>query len=237
MKCSICAGELVSIGTIPFGRNNENIPITNDTPIEYVRCTNCYSIFCPEILTWTPEQLGQKVYNEEYIKYDPSYIDERPKNYAEMFRVFPAISPRGITHLDYGSGSGAMVNYLKKWRWNSTCYDPYSNTTKPEGKFNFITAIEVVEHSLNIDETIVDMKKFLDLDKGLICFSTQFANKDHNIDWWYIGAIVGHISILSAEAMKIVATRHNLFLHSIHNGLHLLQPKRSNYRGLFQRKL
>lgn len=225
------------MGTIPFGTNNEKIPVVDNTPMEYAKCDACYSVFCPEMLTWTPEQLGEKVYNDEYVKYDPAYISERPKNYAEMFRSFPAVSPHNIIHLDYGSGSGAMAEVLRKYRWNSSCYDPYSSSEKPDSKFNLVTAIEVVEHSLNIDETIVDMKKFLDLDKGLICFSTQFADKDSKIDWWYIGARVGHISILSEQAMKIVATRHNLFLHSINYGLHLLQPKRSNYRGIFQRKL
>jgi 2-polyprenyl-6-hydroxyphenyl methylase/3-demethylubiquinone-9 3-methyltransferase len=189
------------------------------------------------MLTWTPEDLGTKVYNEDYVKFDPDYTEIRPKNYAVMFRGFPAISPLGIKHLDYGSGSGVMARELRKYRWNSTCYDPYSSNVKPTTKFNFITAIEVFEHSLNIDNTIEDIKGLLEIDKGVVCFSTQLADYNTSIDWWYIGARNGHISILSEKSLKIIAARHGMFFSSINPNIHLLQSKRSNYRGLFQRKI
>lgn len=236
MKCSICEGNTVSLGTIPFDRNNANIEVINTTPMEYVRCTTCNFISCPEMLRWTAADLGAKVYNDNYVKYDPDYLDLRPKNYAKAFLQFPTYCTKGIKHLDYGSGAGIMVEELRKYRWDSSCYDPYSSTTRPPGKFNFITAIEVFEHSLNIMDTISDIKKSLDVEKGVVCFSTQLANQNTDISWWYIGARNGHISILSKESMKIVATRHNLFFSSINEGLHLLQSKRSNFRGIFERK-
>ena len=238
MKCSICNSiNIRSLGTVPFDRNNANIPIINDTPMEYVQCTDCDFTFCPEMLTWTPEDLGNKVYNDEYVKYDPDYIELRPKNYAALFRGFPAISPAGIKHLDYGSGSGIMAAELRKHRWNSSCYDPYTSDSRPAGTFNFITAIEVFEHSLNINNTVADIKKSLDVEKGVVCFSTQLANSTTDISWWYIGARNGHISILSEKSLKIIATNHGMFFSSINPNIHLLQSKRSNYRGIFQRKL
>ena len=238
MNCSICSGtKLTSLGTVPFDRNNADIPIKDYTPMEYLRCNDCNFIWCPEMLTWTPNDLGNKVYNEDYVKYDPDYIEVRPKNYAKIFEGFPAISPVGIKHLDYGSGSGVMSRELQRKRWDSTCYDPYSSNIKPTTKFNFITAIEVFEHSLNIHDTVSDIKNLLNIPTGVICFSTQFADSNTTIDWWYIGARNGHISILSEASMKIIATKHNLFFSSISQGMHLLQSKRSNYRGLFQRKL
>lgn len=238
MSCTICSGtKIVSLGSVPFDRNNADVPIKNYTLMEYLRCNNCNFVYCPEMLSWTAKDLGDKVYNEDYIKYDPDYVEIRPKNYAKIFADLPAISTSNIKHLDYGSGSGVMSNELRKRGWNSSCYDPYSSSTKPTSKFNFITAIEVFEHSLNINDTVTDIKNLLDVPTGVICFSTQFANSSTNIDWWYIGARNGHISILSEESMKIIATRHNLFFSSINQGIHLLQSKRSNYRGLFQRKL
>ena len=238
MKCSICEGtNVMSLGTVPFDRNNADVPIVNSTPMEYTRCGSCDFVSCPEMLGWTPADLGAKVYNDEYIKYDPDYVETRPKNYAGFFAGLPAIGPAGIRHLDYGSGSGAMSKELRSRRWDSACYDPYSSSTRPDGKFNFITAIEVFEHSLDINETVADIKSFLEVDKGVVCFSTQLADCNTNIDWWYIGARNGHISILSEKSMKIIATKHSLFFSSITPGIHLLQSKRSNYRGIFQRKL
>lgn len=234
----ICSGtRLVALGTIPFDRNNADIPIKNYTPMEYLRCNACNFVFCPEMLTWTPKDLGTRVYNDEYVLYDPDYVETRPKNYAKIFEKFPAGSAKNIKHLDYGSGSGLMSRELQRKRWDSTCYDPYYSDTKPTGKFNFITAIEVFEHSLNIMDTVADIKDLLDTPTGVICFSTLFADSNTTIDWWYIGARNGHISILSEASMKIIAKEHNLFFSSISQGIHLLQSKRSNYRGLFQRKL
>lgn len=237
MKCSICdSTNIRSLGTVPFDRNNNNVPIINNTPMEYVQCSNCNFICCPEMLFWTPADLGEKVYNAEYIKYDPDYVEIRPKNYAEFFRDLPTISAKGIKHLDYGSGSGIMSLELRKYRWDSSCYDPYTGDARPSGKFNFITAIEVFEHSLNINDTISDIKKLLDVERGVVCFSTQLAEPNTSIDWWYIAARNGHISILSQKSLKIIATNHGMFFSSINSNVHLLQSKRSNYKGIFGRK-
>lgn len=233
MQCHICNSTTVSLGTVPFDRNNAGVAIINDTPMEYVKCTNCSAVSCPEMLKWTSEDLGQKVYNAEYVKYDPDYMGTRPKNYAEMLiDITERNNVRKIKHLDYGSGQGIMSEELIKKKWNSSHYDPYSSPDRPEGTYNFITAIEVFEHALDIDSTILDIKSFLESRKGVILFSTQFADTTTDINWWYIGARNGHINILSEVSMKILATRHGLFFSSLHSGLHLLQYTRNNYREL-----
>lgn len=233
MNCHICNSTTVSLGTVPFDRNNAKVTIVNDTPMEYVKCTNCNAVSCPEMLSWTAKALGEKVYNEEYINYDPDYTGVRPKNYAKMLLdITEPSNIRKIKHLDYGSGLGIMSEELIKKKWNSSHYDPYSSPDKPEGTYNFITAIEVFEHALDIDSTILDIKSFLENRSGVILFSTQFADANTDIGWWYIGARNGHINILSNESMKILAIRHGLFFSSLNSGIHLLQSTRNNYREL-----
>lgn len=232
MACPICGGTEISLGTVPFDRNNAGVPMVNVTPMEYHQCTKCYFLYCPEMLGWTPEDLGNKVYNEEYVNYDPDYTGLRPRNYADYFSAsIHASRASKFRHLDYGSGGGIMSDELNKRGWNSAPYDPYSHREPPVGKFKLITAIEVFEHSLNVDGTIKDILQYLD-SGGVIIFSTQLADADTKIDWWYIGARNGHISILSKESMKILAIRNGLYFSSLNPGIHVLQRNRRDAHTL-----
>jgi 2-polyprenyl-6-hydroxyphenyl methylase/3-demethylubiquinone-9 3-methyltransferase len=180
------------------------------------------------MLIWTPEQLGIEVYNDTYVNYDPDYKEVRPSNWAHTF--YSSIDYRylkNIRHLDYGGGSGIMSKILKNRNWESTSYDPYyENNVRPQGKYNLITAIEVVEHALDIRKTLDDIISFLDK-TGVLVFSTLLANKKTDIDWWYIGARNGHISILSVDSLKLLAKERNMYFQSINEGLHILQPTRN----------
>lgn len=232
MDCPICSGNLELLGEVPFDRNNSNMPIINSTLMAYYRCVECDFVCCPEMLSWSSQELGEKVYNNEYINFDPDYVETRPKNFATF--LLNSINPvfvKNIRHLDYGSGSGILSKELVIKKWKSNSYDPYSSPERPVEKYNFITAFEVFEHSSNIDNTVKDIKEFLDRN-GVVLFSTLLANKNTTIDWWYIGARNGHIGILSQKSMKIVASRNNLFFSSLSENIHILQSARSNARGL-----
>ena len=228
MNCTVCLGELKLLGSIPFDRNNLDIPTTSTRTISYFKCKNCDFICAPEMLSWSVEKLSKEVYNENYSKYDPDYLDTRPKNYAKSLTSnIMSNFVKKIRHLDYGSGVGLLSQELVNHKWNSASYDPFSNPSQPSGRFNFITAIEVFEHSTNIDTTIKDIKLLLE-NNGVVLFSTLLANETTDIDWWYIMPRNGHISILSEKSMKILATRNNLFFSSLNENVHILQSKRNN---------
>lgn len=224
MKCNICLeGEMNSIGSTPFDKNNQNIPVVSNTLMEYYKCIKCNSIVCPEMLGWSQDRFSSDIYNDEYTKYDPDYLDKRPRVWTGLLS---GLNYRKIKHLDYGSGMGILSSNLINKGWNSCSYDPYSSKLVPKGKFNFITAIEVFEHSPNIHDTIADIRKYLQRD-GVILFSTLLADKDTNINWWYIMPRNGHISILSSIALINLAKRHSLFFSSLNKGIHILQTNRS----------
>ena len=228
MKCPICNNYASVLGQVTFDRNNAKVPESNLTLMHYHKCDDCSLVFCKEMLDWTVEQLGTLVYNDEYIKYDPDYLDLRPRNYARFFMdQFPTYEARTVKHLDYGSGLGLMAKELSKYGWNSSSYDPYTSPAKPTTKFKLITAIEVFEHSRDIDATIKDIKSMLDSD-GVVIFSTQLVPKDVTIDWWYIGARNGHIGMLSAASLKILAIRNEMYFSSLNEGIHVLQSHRGN---------
>lgn len=226
MTCKICGGITTSLGTVPFDTNNSGVPVVKIHPIEYVKCTKCYSISSPEMLSWTPDQLAHFVYNQDYIKYDPDYTGFRAEDYGQFLQK---LLPKGVQkHLDYGSGCGGLSEILN---WHSENYDPYSSTKRPVGHFNLITAIEVFEHSTDLDRTIKDIMQYLDR-RGAIFFSTSLADKNTKIDWSYIAPRNGHINIQSKESMKILARNNGLFFDSIKENIHVLQRTRNDFKDL-----
>lgn len=231
--CNICGNITESLGFVPFDKNAVNLPIVDNTSIEYVRCTKCYSISCPTMLQWTPEDLNTKIYNEDYLKYDPEYGGTRAYNNSTFLLELFKFKKKQFSHLDYGSGQGDLSTYLLSRGWDSTSYDPYSNNIKSTNTFDFITAFEVFEHSLNIDSTIKEIKALLNRD-GVILFTTLFADKYTTIDWWYILPRNGHISIVSESGMKILAKQNNLFIHSISESIHILSPTRNSFKNLLE---
>lgn len=233
MRCRICNGELDYLGRVPFERNSFEVPILLPNVIEYYKCTKCYSITAPDMLDLTVEQLGQTIYNKDYIKFDPHYTEIRPKTCRDILTKVFTRSNR-FKHLDYGSGSGLLVKLLKDTGWDSTGYDPYSEALLPEGQFNLVTAFEVFEHSTNIDATIKDIKNYLK-HSGVLMFSTLLATRDTDISWEYILPRNGHINIQSAESMKILAKNNGLFFSSINDSIHIMQSTRNRFKELLRK--
>lgn len=232
MICRICKGNSTLFGAIPFDRNNNNVPVVNESLMEYYKCDSCDFVFCPEMLDWSVEKLGQNVYNDNYVTYDPDYANgTRAKNYANFLNSnIPGFYRKKIRHLDYGSGTGDMV---KAMGWsNSFNYDPFSSPTRPDGVFNLITAVEVFEHSQDISKTLKDIKSML-AREGVIIFSTQLVDSTWDINHWYIGARNGHIGILSAKSLKILGKENGLYFSSITPNVHIFQSTRNNANALF----
>lgn len=232
MTCPICGGKEEHLGNVPFEHNLFKVPIQDHTPMAYYRCTSCAYISCPDMLKWTPEQFSNRIYNDDYIKYDPEYAGVRSEYVANS--ILSSINPikfKKLIHLDFGSGSGGLSKLFSAKNINSSCYDPYSNSNEINSKFNFITAIEVFEHSSNIRKTISDIKSKLTKD-GVILFTTLLGDNNTDISWEYILPRNGHISILSEKSLKILAKEAGLFYSSINTNFHVLQPARSNIKGI-----
>ena len=233
MKCYICNGNLKYMGTMPFGKNQTDMPVLDETPIDYYKCEDCSFICAPEMLKWSTEELGRRVYNEEYSQVDPGYGGVRAEGNVGYFKAM--FSNRHIIskvqHLDYGSGEGFLSEKLKVLGYDSDYYDPFTSPSRPDRKYNFITAIEVFEHSTNIFDTVNDMKSFLKRD-GVIFFTTNVADKTTTFDWWYILARSGHIGIHSVKSLRIVGKRCGLFYENIDGGVHIMQRARSNFKNI-----
>ncbi len=100
--------------------------------------------------------------------------------------------------LDYGCGSGLLVNFLKIRNINVTGYDKYSETYNkelPKDTFDVVTMIEVVEHLAapfsEIDEVFYSLKE-----GGHVMIETSFTDWMDSADP-YINPGIGHCTIFS----------------------------------------
>ena len=108
------------------------------------RCTNCKSLHC-----------------KEAVDLDAYYVDYPMTKQVRDFATLRAFSNRlrmmrkhGLqpkhSVLDYGCGTGLFVSFLKEHGFNVVGYDPYvaefSDRATLDGRFDFITSQDVIEH-------------------------------------------------------------------------------------------
>lgn len=228
MKCEICGSACNPLGLVFLERNHSNIPLKSQKQVEYYKCTTCFFVFCPELQKCTEDYFKSYIYNNEYSLYDPDYTGSRACSYARLFEsLIHGYYAKRFKHLDYGCGQGDLSAIFSSKGINSKNYDPYSYPEKPSGLFNFITSIEAIEQSKNVDNSIKDMRKYLSKD-GVILISTLLANESTSIDWDYILPRCGHISILSDKSIRILARNNGLMYIPISINLHILQPGKNN---------
>lgn len=107
--------------------------------------------------------------------------------------------------LDYGCGSGLLVNFLKVRGMEAIGYDKYStqfNQDIPNNTFDIVTMIEIIEHTsfpfIELDEVYKSLK-----DGGAVIIETSFT------DWMdsddpYINPLIGHCTIFSHRGLDEV---------------------------------
>lgn len=196
--------------------------------VHYHLCASCGFCFAPEMMQWTEDDLGTKIYNDQYIKADPDYVEKRPDDYATTLpKVFPWVDS-SLRHLDFGGGDGRMSRKLCEAGWNSQVYDPFGAngrlTEPPTGPFDLITAIEVFEHAQNPHQTMARLVSLLAPD-GIIFFSTCVSDGENlatnGLKWRYAAPRNGHISLYTRDALKTLGRQHGLFCTSLSDYTHL----------------
>lgn len=229
MTCPICSKSTVLLGKVDLNRDCLGLlPLQNEKFIEYYICTYCKFISAPTMYKWASKEFREKIYNNEYTKIDPDFISVRPRVMARsLVELCP--DPRGVKHLDYGGGTGTLSNILKEVQWDSSYYDPYMSTqSKPSGKFNLVTSIEVFEHSNNPKKLIKDILEVLS-SKGVLIFTTFLSDNKQSIDWNYIAPRNGHISIYSKLSLELLAKQYNMNFRSFSETTHIMWKKVPNW--------
>lgn len=228
--CPVCDAKCLILDVVDFNKSCEEIHSKflnlSGIPIYYYMCVGCNFCFAPEFKTWDSEKFEKMIYNNDYVLFDPDYVDTRPRNNAKSLIAMFGNQINKIRHLDFGGGNGLLCALLREQKWDSTSFDPYVDKTtflNDLGKFDLITAFEVFEHTSDVTKLVSDLA-FLLKPNGIVLFSTLLSDKhlpqNQRINWWYASPRNGHISLFSKKSLTILGARANFKLRSFSEGFH-----------------
>jgi len=218
-KCLVCGGAALLFDVVDFNKNcleGEGLflPIMGHG-VYYARCNSCEYTFAPEFSSWTSQDFLSMIYNDDYEKIDPGYINDRPQKNANIINNIFGDYKADIKHVDYGGGNGRLSELLRAFNWDSNSFDPFPNDTKinfESGAFNLITAFEVFEHVPNPQSMMDNINYLMDSQSGLVLFSTSvsdgFINKNERLTWWYVAPRNGHIGIHSSKSLRLLGEKY-----------------------------
>lgn len=195
-------------------------------PIYYRKCGSCGLVFTTSFDALDKQGFAELVYNDDYVKYDPDYVEKRPKQNAEFLDEFLAPIKPSVKGLDYGSGNGLTASTLTGKGWNFHACDPISNPVQPSkdfGNFNVITAIEVFEHIPFPISGMEDLLRYAAND-CLLIVGTQVTDGQMNnsrLDWWYAGPRNGHVTLHSRTSLGLLFARYGFSYYSPSSSLHI----------------
>lgn len=230
MLCPICSSNskvslLDVIDLNKFCSHDATLNYTlSGIPIYYAICDACFFVFAKDMYKWSDNEFRNKIYNSEYINFDGDYLEIRPKSSFKFISDFFGPNLSYVNHLDYGGGSGRLSELMQMNGINSKNYEPFSDSvTLPIGKFDLITAIEVVEHVPNPIILFENINNLLS-DPGIFLFGTQISDghitKGRRLDWWYASPRNGHISLYSKKSLQIIAQKFGFYFVSLDSGIH-----------------
>lgn len=215
--CPVCDGESHLLDHVEFNRNCLDIPEpASGIEVPYHWCPTCQFCFAPTIARWDRAEFEAKIYNAQYVRFDPDYRDARPRGTAAFLIDMVGDAAKTLRHLDYGSGSGVLADILRQRGWSSASYDPFVDSLSrlPDpADFDLISAIEVFEHVPAPRALMADLAMLLG-DSGLVVFTTLLS--DGNIvpgkplEWRYAAPRNGHISLYSRRSLELLAAGHGL---------------------------
>ena len=217
LPCKICGSDSHLFDVVDFkkfcSQGDYYATGLSGIPIYYRKCENCGLIFTTCLDELDKEGFSEFIYNDDYVKYDPEYVEIRPKQNANFLDEFLAPVKSSVKALDYGSGNGLTASILTSKGWNFHACDPISNPVEPSkdfSGFNVISAIEVFEHIPFPIAGMEDLLRYAADDCLLIICTlasdTQVTNR--RLDWWYAGPRNGHITLHSTTSLRLLFGRY-----------------------------
>jgi hypothetical protein len=229
-ECKLCSYPAWHFDYVDFFKSCNDYPFgRSGIAVEFFRCQRCELIFTDFCDSWTPADFSAFIYNSDYVKVDPEYIDVRPRRSAE--ELGPSlVGAESARILDYGSGSGGFAGHMELRGFDRMeSYDPFSSPERPTGKFDIITCFDVIEHSPTPRQTLHDVLNYMADDGCVLVGQTlqPYNIKEIKGDWWYIAPRNGHVVTYSSETLHLFAQDHGLIFEDFGDLFALSRPQRS----------
>ncbi len=227
-RCPVCGGACALHDTLDFGRAMTGAEAEGDAGrADYWLCRDCGFCFAPDIAAWTLEQFAARIYNDDYVRYDPDSVELRPAENAKLLESLFGGDKAAIRHLDYGGGRGLLSQRLREAGWDSTSYDPFFDPGRAPGdlgRFGLVTAFEVFEHVPDVNRLVDDLSGLVG-EEGLVFFSTLVSDghiaAGLPLDWWYAAPRNGHISLHSRRSLAVLGGKRGFRLGSLSEVAHV----------------
>jgi 2-polyprenyl-6-hydroxyphenyl methylase/3-demethylubiquinone-9 3-methyltransferase len=234
IACKICNGETVVLGVKDFNSTCEDTvdkrlfsPIGH--AVYYHKCKECQFIFSTDFDIWTKDDFLKNIYNDDYITVDPEYGGKRPMDCVNWF--VPMLGEdKTINILDYGAGTDAFSQELRKQGYDSIGWDPMWLTDlafEKDKTFDVVTAFEVLEHTPAPWETVKEIVSFLKPESGQLVISTLINDIIGNVgvNYWYIAPRNGHVCMHSAKSLTYMFDKLGMEIESISPSQHIVSWK------------
>ena len=229
--CKVCGTASPLFGVCDFMKNCEQRrdpalgrPLAG-VPIYYHRCPACGFLFTAAFDGLDDAEVGALIYNDDYVRFDPDFVEARPSEMARGVRglVGDALL-RQLGILDYGGGSGRLRDLLRASGGSRVdSYDPYFQDSEPQARFDLILCFEVLEHACRPRRLVADLRRWLN-PSGMVIFSTLLQPPDiaqQGIDWWYVAPRNGHVSVFTGKSLRDLFAAEGLDVLHGDNGLHI----------------
>lgn len=226
--CRVCGGSLQGAfeGTL-----------LGHIQVQYGRCVECDSLVLPDP-TWLNEAYSKVIVpNPDHGALSRTHFIHRCLRRLRSRTI--GLVPKRSRTLDIGTGRGLLLRMLLDDGHDAWGFDPYPHAVfaedriqpvLPEGPFHLITAIEVIEHTLDPLDFLKGLRSRLG-PGGILALSTElYDSAVHGPDWIYLAPEHGqHITLFSREGLHRAARAAGLrWVKSLDWGgkpfLHLLVP-------------
>ncbi|MEG5040794.1 MULTISPECIES: methyltransferase domain-containing protein [unclassified Microcoleus] len=195
--------------------------------VDYFQCSNCGFVQTEEPY-WLEEAYSQPIASSDVgLAFRNLSFSQITQNL--LFNFFNHQS----RFLDYGGGYGLFVRLMRDAGFDFYWLDKFCQNIFAQGfeidaaannQFELVTAFEVFEHLVHpIDE----LEELLKKSRNILLSTELLPESNPKPDeWWYYVLHEGqHVSLYTAKALSIIATKFNLNFYSNSSSLHLLTEK------------